>query len=94
MRKGPVPAVTPEPDPPFAEEPQLHCLDQCLAELNDPHRELILRYHEGEKGIRIRNRIRLARELGMELNALRIRAHRIRAALQKCVRDCLTKDSG
>jgi DNA-directed RNA polymerase specialized sigma24 family protein len=79
----------PEPDP-ITDEDQarLSCLDDCLGQLGDDG-EWILLFYEGEKGVRIRNRKRLAAELGITTNALRIRAHRLRAQLETCVRDCV-----
>ena len=48
-----------------------------------------MKYYEGEKQAKITNRRRLAEELGITLDALRIRAHRIRRELRKCVVHCL-----
>ncbi len=93
-RKRPGPAVPPEPDRPESREQELDCLDGCLGGIAEGSRTLILRYYEGEKASRIRNRNEMARELGTEPNALRIRAHRIRTALQQCVGDCLARAAG
>jgi DNA-directed RNA polymerase specialized sigma24 family protein len=93
-RRRAVPAVQPKPDPPEAREQELNCLDKCLEVLAGDNRTLILRYYEGEKGSRIQNRNKMACELGTEPNALRIRAHRIRTALQQCVGDCLAQSAG
>ena len=89
FRKRPVPASQPEPDSPETQEQELRCLDECLDDLPQENRKIILRYYEGEKRTRIQCRNKQARELDMELNALRIRVHRIRAVLQRCVADCL-----
>lgn len=67
---------------------RLSCLQTCLAELGDDG-AWIVRFYEGEKGVRIRNRKRLAAELGITTNALRIRAHRLRSRLEDCVQGCL-----
>lgn len=64
------------------------CLARCLQELPDGSRELIIAYYGGE-GEKIKNRKRLAERLGIQLNALRIRAHRVRVRLETCVRHCL-----
>jgi len=93
-RKRTVQAVQPKPDPPGAREQELDCLDKCLEEIPADNRTLILRYYEGEKGSRIQNRNEMARALGTEPNALRIRAHRIRTVLQQCVGDCLAQGAG
>ena len=84
----------PPPAPPSQEEmleteKESECLDYCLRRLNPGDRELILRYYQTEKRAKIDHRKRLAERLGVATNALRVRAHRIRAALHKCVTDCL-----
>lgn len=71
-------------------EDRLRCLDRCLDELSVESRSLILKYYHDEKRAKIDYRKQLANALGIPLNALRIRAHRIRTALEKCVRECLT----
>jgi hypothetical protein len=49
----------------------------------------VLQYYQEEKRAKIEHRKRLAERLGIELNALRIRAYRIRAELYECIRLCL-----
>jgi DNA-directed RNA polymerase specialized sigma24 family protein len=66
-------------------ERQQQCFEQCLAMLTPANRELILRYYSGERGAKIEARRELAASLGMDLNALRVRAHRIRTQLENCV---------
>lgn len=70
-------------------ERYLECLEQCLQELPLESRELIMEYYEGEAGVKIGNRKRLAVRLGIQLNALRIRAQRIREKLEHCMSTCL-----
>jgi DNA-directed RNA polymerase specialized sigma24 family protein len=65
------------------------CLDRCLQALPEENRALIIGYYDDEKGRKIERRKRLAARLGIPLNALRIRAHRIRAGLEVCVRECV-----
>lgn len=65
------------------------CLDHCLQHLPDESRDLITEYYNDEKGRKIERRKRLAVRLGIPLNALRIRAYRIRLNLETCVRECL-----
>jgi hypothetical protein len=48
---------------------------------------LLIEYYKGEKGDRIRHRKLLARQLGIPPNALRIRVHRIREKLERCVNE-------
>jgi len=71
-----------------ADDERLGCLQQCMDELTDEHRHLILTYYEGDGGRRIRRRKKLAADLGVAMNALRIRAFRLRSQLEQCVREC------
>ena len=70
-------------------EHRLECLEHCLQALASKDRELIGQYYQGETRVKIQNRESLARKLGIPLNALRIRALRIREKLEACVGDCL-----
>ena len=70
-------------------EHEYACLERCMRELPSKHRLLVLEYYQEEKGAKIDHRKRLAKELGIALNALRIRAHRLRHRLQKCMETCL-----
>lgn len=79
----------PEPDP-FQEDPAAQdCLERQLAKLPPADRTLILRYYSGERSGRIENRKQLAAQLGLNLNALRNRALRLRTRLESLVRACL-----
>ncbi|HEX8069854.1 MAG TPA: hypothetical protein VF546_07885 [Pyrinomonadaceae bacterium] len=75
--------------PVVSEEPLYACLERCIGRLPARSRDLVLRYYHEEKRRKIEERKRLAAQLGIALNALRIRAHRIRTKLQRCVEDCL-----
>ena len=66
------------------------CLRSCLAQLPAQQRLLVLDYYVDGEGKKIKSRQQLASELGLSVNALRIRAHRIRGILEKCVRECLS----
>lgn len=90
-RRKPVLTRAPAPDPPEARERELACLDECLDRVPDTDRTVILRYYEGEKRGRIQNRNEMARELGKDPNALRIKVCRIRSLLEQCVGDCLAR---
>jgi len=61
-------------------------LDQCLAKLDRDHRALILEYYCGEAREKIERRRALAERLGLTMNALSIRACRIRERLEACVK--------
>jgi DNA-directed RNA polymerase specialized sigma24 family protein len=91
--------VAPEPDSPDFEllrerDFALECLEKCLGELQPRPRSWVLQFYTGSGGLKIAARKRLAGELGLDLNALRVRLFRIRAKLERCVQDCLTGASG
>jgi DNA-directed RNA polymerase specialized sigma24 family protein len=71
------------------QEQRLNCLEQCLKRLESASRELIARYYVGKARVKIEHRRALAEELGITMNALSIRACRIRERLEACVRECL-----
>jgi RNA polymerase sigma factor (sigma-70 family) len=71
------------------EEQRVDCLEHCLKALASRDHQLISEYYRGETGVKIQNRKLLAERLGIPLNALRIRALRIREKLEECVRQCL-----
>jgi RNA polymerase sigma factor (sigma-70 family) len=66
----------------------LDCLESCCNKLDPPNRDLILRYYHGKERVKIENRRRIAGELGISMNALSIRACRIREKLEVCVKKC------
>jgi DNA-directed RNA polymerase specialized sigma24 family protein len=80
--------------PPLAAEPsrpeeEYECLEQCIGELPERSSKLVLLYYQEEKHAKIELRKQLSEQLGIPLNALRIRACRIRMNLQACVAQCL-----
>ena len=70
-------------------EARLMCLDRCLESLPVDHQQLIVDYYQEEKRAKIELRQELADRLRIPLNALRIRAHRIRMRLERCITNCL-----
>ncbi len=68
---------------------RLVCFESCLSDLPASSRALIVDYHRKEKSAKIELRKQLAEKLGIQLNALRIRAHRIRLELEDCVANCM-----
>lgn len=79
----PVAFVEEEPDA----DDRLACLRHCLQRLPNDQRNLVLRYHQ--ENDHIRSRQMLSQELGIPMNALRIRVHRVRRKLEDCVEQCL-----
>jgi DNA-directed RNA polymerase specialized sigma24 family protein len=72
-------------------ESEYECLERCLGRLPSASRELVIKYYQQERQAKIEHRRLLATELGIAVNALRIRAHRIRLTLQECVKDCVAQ---
>ena len=89
LRRKPGPVLPPPTDHSDEIEQEYDCLEQCMERLTPDNRELVLQYYQEEKQAKINHRKRLAEQLGIALNALRIRAYRIRATLQQCVQSCL-----
>jgi len=64
----------------------LRWLQPCLEKLPPGDRDLIFEYYRGEQRAKIENRRKLAARLGLTMNALSIRACRIRQRIEVCVR--------
>ncbi len=75
------------------ESDRLSCLRQCMEQLPPESRELLVLYYEGEKAVKIESRRKLAERLRTPLNAVRIRACRLRKALGTCVDKCLQQQN-
>ena len=76
-------------DEKFSREKLMSCLDRCTEKLQSQRRDLIVRYYYGERAAKIANRRELADKLGVSINALSIRACRIRNKLEACVENCV-----
>jgi RNA polymerase sigma factor (sigma-70 family) len=87
-----LPEIPVMPAEPEEEDRCARCLERCLADLPDESRSLIIRYYEGDEGARIRNRHKLAMELGLTMNSLRNRALRLREKIERCVEECRNRD--
>ena len=70
-------------------ESEYRCLEHCLERLPPESRNMVVRYYQQERQAKIDHRKKLASERGIGVNALRLRAHRIRLTLLQCVLDCL-----
>ena len=66
----------------------VECLGRCLSRLKEADRSLIVEYYRDAKRERINRRRGIAERLGITMNALGIRAWRLRASLQACVVAC------
>ena len=74
-------------------EAKYECLDACMGTLGRDDRWIIGEYYRHRKGAKIDHRMELAAQLGISMNALRIRAYRIRRHLQDSVLECMKKRS-
>jgi len=68
-----------------SDEELADALEACLATLPAGARDLLARYYSADGRKRIALRQQMAEEMGMELNALRNRALRLRERLEECV---------
>ncbi|MCI0485987.1 MAG: hypothetical protein L0229_05255 [Blastocatellia bacterium] len=73
---------------------RLECLEGCTVNLTPRERERVVDYYSGEKREKINNRIRLAREEDITLGNLRVRMHRLRERLEKCILECMKEKRG
>jgi RNA polymerase sigma factor (sigma-70 family) len=70
-------------------ERRKECLSKCLRKLPKEKRNLILTYYAKEKQAKIIHRAEMARQLGVSIEALRVRMLRIRGTLEECIELCL-----
>ncbi len=91
------PSKTPSEDPlelrtqqeeRFDHEVKLECLNECVHSLPSEQIEMIQQYHQNDGGAKIEQRKKLAAQLNIPLNALRIRTYRIRQELETCILNC------
>lgn len=72
-----------------APEDMEECLRSCLQRLSPQNRQLIVDYYAKEKQAKIDHRAELAQQLGISVENLRVKVHRIRVSLQGCIERCL-----
>lgn len=70
-------------------EKQSQCLSKCLEKLSSKDSKLIIEYYKKDKSEKIKHRKRLAQNLGISTQALRVRVFRIRKNLQECFFDSI-----
>jgi RNA polymerase sigma factor (sigma-70 family) len=71
------------------DQARLECLMKCLRALPDEQREIVTKYYEDEKSAKIESRIALAERYRLSINALRLKAYRLRQSLRQCVLKCI-----
>ncbi len=71
-------------------ERSMASLSRCLEKLPTADQHLILEYYQGDKREKIDRRSKLAERHGLTLNALSVRACRIRNKLEQCVKKSAT----
>jgi DNA-directed RNA polymerase specialized sigma24 family protein len=71
-----------------ARERRLERLDHCLQQLRPEQRDLVVEYYRDARRQKIERRRNLASRLGITMNALGIRVHRIRDSLMRCMENC------
>lgn len=85
----------PQPLPRIVQSPledldnDYECLEECLKYLSPESRWLIREYYQEDKKAKVDRRKQLAEQLGVTQHTLRMRAHRIKSILKKCILDCV-----
>jgi len=74
-------------------EQRIECLQKCLSRLPPETSSLILSYYSKDNGEKIRKHKAMAEQTGISLNYLRVRTHRLRIKLEKCVVSCVQQHS-
>lgn len=70
-------------------EAREECLRTCLLELTVENRNLLIAYYAKEKRAKIDQRAKMAQQLGISIETLRVRMCRIRSELVECIERCL-----
>lgn len=81
-----------EPDAVDVYELKLGHLDQCLDQLSEKDREIVLEYYQFDSASKLADRKRLAERFGLTMNSLWIRASRLRTRVRKCVRERIEQE--
>ena len=94
LRRKPAPQPVATSAVSEGDERRYECLEQCIERLNAKNRELIRAYYKEDNEGTTDHRKEMAERMGMELNALWVRVHRIRERLRECVMECLGREQG
>ena len=92
-----LPETPVEPDLDFLDDAdaRIICLRRCVAtKLSDEDKRVVIDYYDSDADEKSKHaRRRLAESLGVTLNALKVRACRLRMKLEKCINDCVTNST-
>lgn len=92
-RRGDLPAQDPSITPTVLIEDETEvvdeCFKQCMEQLRENERTLAIAYYQQQGRAKIDHHKQMATAMGIAVNALRIRACRIRRQLKNCVEKCL-----
>lgn len=91
-----LPDASVEPEIEVFDEPdlRLRCLRECVAKIatGRGERRLIIGYYDVDAGEKLKDRRKnLAKELGLTMINLKVKAYRLRSALEKCVNECVAR---
>ena len=89
--RTPIAVPLPQPEDAARLQRRLECMERCLEGLPAETRAMMLEYCTVDKSSKRRQREALAARLGMTVNSLRIRVHRVREQLEQCVSGCLER---
>lgn len=73
-------------------EQEYLCMEKCMEKLSPASRQMFEQYHCAESSGKTESRQNLAEQLGIALNALRIRVYRVRLTLKMCIVECLAQE--
>lgn len=91
LRSKPQPTKLPPPPVSWSEQ-EFQCLEKCMEKLLPHKRRMFEEYSCGGDSGMIESRQKLTEQLGITMNALRIRVHRVRDTLKACVKDCVERE--
>jgi RNA polymerase sigma factor (sigma-70 family) len=72
-----------------AREQRLKCQEGCLARLNEDGRRLLFEYYRFRGQPKLEHRQKMADQLNISRETLRLRVFHLKQKLKKCVKDCL-----
>jgi len=70
----------------------MECLRKCLGEMSVEDRDLMITYYGKEKQEKIASRKLMAERLGIKMETLHMRVHRLRESLKKCMKRCRSSE--